>query len=84
MLTQLDEIWKTTSVFWKMEYNLKEIMQPHTIKSKNNDCGTAPGNLVLCFLSSVISLISFLFHLYPFYKSEEQSPDQKEEKPFKL
>ena len=28
--------WKTTS---------KYIMQPKTIKSKNNDCGTAPGNL---------------------------------------
>jgi hypothetical protein len=27
-------------------------MQPKTIKSENNDCGTAPGNLVLlCFIS---------------------------------
>jgi hypothetical protein len=32
--------------FLKMENDLKEIIQPHTIKSKNNDCGTAPGNLV--------------------------------------
>ena len=24
----------------------KKIMQPKTIKSKNNGCGTAPGNLV--------------------------------------
>ena len=29
-----------------MEDDLKKIVQPKTIKSKNNDCGTAPGNLV--------------------------------------
>ena len=28
-------------------------MQPKTIKSKNNDCGTAPGNLVVKFVSSI-------------------------------
>ena len=33
--------------FLKMDDDLKKIMQPKTIKSKNNDCGTAPGNLVL-------------------------------------
>ena len=32
--------------FLKMDDDLKKIMQPKTIKSKNNDCGTAPGNLV--------------------------------------
>ena len=32
--------------FWKMEDDLQQIMRPETIKSKNNDCGTAPGNLV--------------------------------------
>ena len=32
--------------FLIMEYDLKKIMQPKTIKSKSNDCGTAPGNLV--------------------------------------
>ena len=26
---------------------LKKIVQPKTIKSKSNGCGTAPGNLVL-------------------------------------
>ena len=31
--------------FLKMDDDLKKIMQPKTIKSKNNDCGTAPGNL---------------------------------------
>ena len=29
-----------------MEDDLKKIMQPKTIKSKTNGCGTAPGNLV--------------------------------------
>ena len=29
-----------------MEDDLKKIVQPKTIKSKNNDCGTAPGNLI--------------------------------------
>ena len=29
-----------------MEDNLEEVMQPKTNKSKNNGCGTAPGNLV--------------------------------------
>ena len=33
--------------FLKMEDDLKKIMQQKTIKSKNNDCGTAPGNLVI-------------------------------------
>ena len=33
--------------FLKMEDNLKRIMQPKTIESKTNGCGTAPGNLVL-------------------------------------
>jgi hypothetical protein len=32
--------------FWKMEDDLKKIMHRKTIKSKNNGCGTAPGNLV--------------------------------------
>jgi hypothetical protein len=27
-----------------------KIMQPKTIKSKNNCCGTAPGNLVLVYI----------------------------------
>ena len=37
---------KTTSILLKIEDDLKKIKQPKTIKSKNNDCGTAPGNLV--------------------------------------
>ena len=32
--------------FMKMETISKNIMQPKTSKSKNNGCGTAPGNLV--------------------------------------
>ena len=51
--------WKTTSIFLKKEDELiffimeddlkKHIMQPkpNKSKSKNNGCGTAPGNLVL-------------------------------------
>ena len=35
--------------FFLMDDNLKKIMQPKTIKSKNNDCGTAPGNLVITY-----------------------------------
>ena len=30
----------------------KKIMQAKTIKSKNNSCGTAPGNLVLLTFNS--------------------------------
>jgi hypothetical protein len=37
---------KTTSFFLKMKDNLKQYNKPKTIKSKNNGCGTAPGNLV--------------------------------------
>ena len=37
--------------FLKMEDYLKKIVQPKTIKSKKNDCGTAPGNLVLYYFS---------------------------------
>ena len=32
--------------FGKCKTTSKKIMQPKTIKSKNNGCGTAPGNLV--------------------------------------
>ena len=50
--------WKTTSIFVRMEDDLNflflwkttsqlEMMQPTTIKSQNNGCGTAPGSLVL-------------------------------------
>ena len=35
--------WKTTST---------KIMQSQIIRSKNNDCGTAPGNLVYCPISN--------------------------------
>ena len=36
--------------FLKMKDDLKkQIMQPKTNKSKNNGCGTAPGNLVSDF-----------------------------------
>ena len=34
-------------IFLKNEDDLKKIIQPKTIQSKNNGCGTAPGNLVL-------------------------------------
>jgi hypothetical protein len=54
-------VWKTTSIFfgkgrrhiyfWKMEDDLKKIMQPKSIESKNNGCGTAPGNLVFKIFS---------------------------------
>ena len=33
-------------MFLKMETTSKKIMQTTTIKSKDNGCGTAPGNLV--------------------------------------
>ena len=33
--------------FLKIEDDLKKKMQPKKIKSKNNGCGTAPGNLVV-------------------------------------
>ena len=36
--------------FLKMDDDLKKIMQPKTINSKNNDCGTAPGNLVYIYM----------------------------------
>ena len=35
-----------TMIFFKMEDNLNKKMLPKIIKSKNNDCGSAPGNLV--------------------------------------
>ena len=36
--------------FFKWMTTFKNIMQLKTIKSKNNDCGTAPGNLVSSFI----------------------------------
>ena len=33
-------------MFLKMKTTSKKLMQPKTIKSKYNGCGTAPGNLV--------------------------------------
>ena len=45
--------------FLKMDDDLKKIMQPKTIKSKNNDCGTAPGNLVLSFFAQFIKIVLF-------------------------
>ena len=38
-------------MFLKMETTSKKIMQPTTIKSKDNGCGTAPGNLVYIYMS---------------------------------
>ena len=35
----------------------KQIMQPTTIKSKNNGCGTAPGNLVFVFFGFVFCVL---------------------------
>ena len=40
-----------------MDDNLKKIMQPKTIKSKNNDCGTAPGNQVLDFIIGYLAYV---------------------------
>ena len=34
-------------------------MQPKTIKSKNNGCGTAPGNLVISFIVANVWKIFF-------------------------
>ena len=46
--------------FLKMDDDLKKIMQPKTIKSKNNDCGTAPGNLVLIYCLIYIRIYDFV------------------------
>ena len=43
-------------MFLKMETTSKKIMQPTTIKSKDNGCGTAPGNLVLYILSVQVKI----------------------------
>ena len=46
-------------MFLKKETTSKKIMQPTTIKSKDNGCGTAPGNLVSlhCFTYYIIGTI---------------------------
>jgi hypothetical protein len=41
-------------IFLKTEVNLKKMMQPKTIKSKNNSCGTGPGNLVKFILLKIL------------------------------
>jgi hypothetical protein len=46
--------------FLKMDDDLKKIMQPKTIKSKNNDCGTAPGNLVCIYSPRFIWIFELL------------------------
>ena len=43
--------------FCKMDDNLKKIMQPKTMKSKNNDCGTALGNQVLDFIIGYLAYV---------------------------
>ena len=43
----LFEKGRRPNFFWKSKTTSKKIMQPQTIKTKNNGCGTAPGNLVL-------------------------------------
>ena len=42
--------------FFKKEDDPKKIMQPKSIKSKNNGCGTAPGNLVNYILTDSYTL----------------------------
>ena len=37
----------TTKITQDNKQPKQKIMQPNTLKSKNNGCGTAPGNLVL-------------------------------------
>ena len=46
--------------FLKMDDDLKKIMQPKTIKSKNNDCGPAPGNLVYTNMTHLFKFGSLL------------------------
>ena len=45
-------------MFLKIETTSKKIIQPTTIKSKNNGCGTAPGNLVYILCGTVTSALS--------------------------
>ena len=40
-------------IFFLNKDNLKKLMQPQTIKSKTNGCGTAPGNLV-CIIYYIV------------------------------
>jgi hypothetical protein len=39
----------------------KKIMQPKTIKSKNNGCGTAPGNLFYSFMQNSVKICIILW-----------------------
>ena len=59
---------KTTSIicfneddinFFKVVDNLNKIMQTKKIKGKNNDCGTAPGNLVDLNITSFVERLPF-------------------------
>ena len=40
----------------------KKIMQPKTIKIKNNGCGTAPGNLVVLYKE--VSLVKIIWAIF--------------------
>jgi hypothetical protein len=57
--------------FLKMEDYLKKIMLLQTIKSKNNDCGTAPGNLVYTTVVQEM-LNQRLYHLLGKMKTQMQ------------
>ena len=63
--------------FLKMEDDLKKIMQRKTIKIKNNDCGTDPGNLVYTYKSNLESLLIPIHSSFKFYNSLEISHELK-------
>ena len=42
--------------------DLNKIMQPKTIKIKNNGCGTAPGNLVVLYKE--VSLVKIIWAIF--------------------
>ena len=58
----LFEKGRRPNFFEKSKTTSKKIMQPKTIKSKNNGCGTAPGNLVTEYYGSYKNFM----HIYVF------------------
>ena len=72
-------------MFLKMETNSKKIMQPTTIKSKDNGCGTAPGNLVwLNFLikskklpQNCFACVNWTFYSLHTYSFKNESKNTK-------
>ena len=61
---------------------IEKVLQPKTIKNKNNGCGTAPGNLVFHFMAIMAHIVMAIHMVFMGVSSKNSKNADQQSKRF--